>query len=99
MNKISGDVKSINPSKKIMIFVNPHSGKGKANEVFLGSVDVLTAAGFEVVKFTTKRRNHASDHIRDMPADEFKSFFGFVTISGDGLPHEIINGFFSRPDY
>ena len=82
-----------------MIFVNPHSGKGKANEVFLGSVDVLTAAGFEVVKFTTKRRNHASDHIRDMPADEFKSFFGFVTISGDGLPHEIINGFFSRPDY
>ncbi len=33
-----------------------------------------------------------------MPLDEILSYSAFSTVSGDGLPFEIINGIHSRPD-
>lgn len=78
--------------------VNPKSGKGKADSVYKESLDWLTSTGFLVTKFMTERRNHAHDHIKSMPKEELQSYSGVITISGDGLPHEVINGFYSRED-
>jgi diacylglycerol kinase family enzyme len=33
-----------------------------------------------------------------MSAEEFAKFDAIVSIAGDGIPHEIINGFMKRPD-
>lgn len=34
-----------------------------------------------------------------MPKDEFRKFDAIVSVAGDGIPHEIINGFMMRPDF
>lgn len=47
----------------------------------------------------TERKNHAHDYIRDMTQAEFKKFDAIIAVSGDGIPHEILNGFMKRPDY
>lgn len=57
------------------------------------------ALDIQCVKVVTDRRNHARDYVRDVPAEEFRKFDGVVTIGGDGIPHEVVNGFCSRQDY
>lgn len=37
-------------------------------------------------------------HIIELPKDELLEYRGIITISGDGLTHEIINGLLTRPD-
>lgn len=58
----------------------------------------MAAAGFDITMVKTERRNHARDIIHDMSPDEFKEFDIFCTVGGDGIPHEVINGFYSRED-
>lgn len=62
-------------------------------------MDDSRALDIQCTKVVTERRNHARDYIKEMPADEFSKFDGVVTIGGDGIPHEVVNGFCSRPDY
>lgn len=46
----------------------------------------------------TTHKCHALEIIREMPAEEFQSYWAIVTVSGDGVPHEIVNGFYQRKD-
>ena len=43
----------------------------------------------------TERRNHAKDIAHGLSKDDYD---GIVSVSGDGLLHEIINGVMSRED-
>ena len=52
----------------------------------------------ECQKMTTERKNHAKDFIRDMPFNDISLLDGVICVSGDGIPHEVVNGFFSRAD-
>lgn len=54
--------------------------------------------GIACMKIVTERRHHAQDYIKQMPAEEFTKFDAIVSVAGDGIPHEIINGFMMRPD-
>lgn len=47
----------------------------------------------------TKYHKHAVEIIRDMNAEEFKEYYAIVCCSGDGIPHEVVNGFYQRPDF
>ena len=43
----------------------------------------------------TERRNHAKEIVTSLGPGEYQ---GIISVSGDGLIHEIINGIMCRPD-
>lgn len=43
----------------------------------------------------TEHHNHALEIAKSLPIE---SYDAIVTVSGDGLAHEVINGFLQRPD-
>ena len=49
-------------------------------------------SGYTFHEIETERRNHAHDYVREMPKEEIELYCGVITVSGDGLPHEVING-------
>ena len=85
--------------KKIMMFINPNGGKGQAKKLYLQVERYLKSNGFIIEVIYTKNRPQVLEIVRDMPVQKFKEYFAFVSCSGDGIPHEIINGFYQRPDH
>lgn len=63
------------------------------------SLQLLRALDIACVRVVTERKNHAHDYIRDLPKDDFRKFDAIMTVSGDGIPHEVINGFMLRSDH
>ena len=53
------------------------------------------ACHIEMKVVHTERRNHAKEIVAALGPGEYQ---GIVSVSGDGLIHEIINGIMSRPD-
>lgn len=83
-------------SPSILMVINPHSGKGHALEIFDKEIKpVLKAANVNYTIEQTKRREHATDIARTMDINKFDII---ACCSGDGTPHEIINGFYQRDD-
>lgn len=50
----------------------------------------------EYVVIETERRHHAYDYVKELQHDLFD---GVITVSGDGLLHEVVNGFLQRDDW
>lgn len=67
-------------------------------KVWEKAVKMLDIAGYQYTIIITERRNHARDVIWEMDPTELFYYAGIVSISGDGLPHEIINALATRPD-
>lgn len=83
-------------SPRILILINPFGGQGKAAQIYKEQIlPVLKAARANVVYKETKYRFHASDIARTLDADEYDII---ACCSGDGIPHEVINGFYEKPD-
>jgi len=83
------------PSRKLQVFVNPFGGKGKALRTFTNIVKPILEAGQCSLSITyTAYRNHAYKVAQQMPLD----VDCIVTVSGDGLIHECLNGLADRPD-
>lgn len=84
--------------RKVLILINPFGGAGAATANFEIAQPVLTAARsqIDVTVRRTERANHAFEIVRDelMPGQ----FDSIVTVSGDGLIHEVVNGACSRAD-
>jgi len=85
--------------KNLLVFVNPKSGKGNATEVWKKAKLYLERAGCTFTEVTTQHSQHAKEYVFKHDASELKRFDGILTVSGDGLPHEVINGIMSRPDW
>ena len=83
---------------KIMVFVSPASGKGYAPARWKVGERFLRARGYIPIVHHTPRRRYIMDTIRELSVEEFKEIFLFIGVGGDGLMHEILNGFKTRPD-
>ncbi|KAG8898614.1 sphinganine kinase lcb4 [Tulasnella sp. 417] len=78
-----------------MIFVNPASGQGRGRSIFDKRLNpILEAAhcSFDVV-YTT-HGGHAGELCLTLPL----TYDAVITVSGDGTPYEVINGFAKRLD-
>ncbi|KAH7905619.1 ATP-NAD kinase-like domain-containing protein [Hygrophoropsis aurantiaca] len=77
-------------SKMLRVLINPHGGTGKAGSVFTHKVEpMLTAAGCTLDVTYTSYANHALEIARDLKL----KYDAVVLVSGDGLIHEVLNGF------
>lgn len=83
---------------KVMVFVSPVSGKGHGPARWKEGQRFLRARGFHPIVHHTPRRRYTIDTVRELTDDEFKEIFLFIGVGGDGMVHEILNGFKERPD-
>lgn len=74
--------------KKLLIIMNPCSGKKKANGKLTEIIDILNRAGYDVTCFMTAARGDATDAARKRA----KEFDTIVCIGGDGTFNEVISG-------
>lgn len=76
---------------RLIIFINPFGGKGKAKKIydsFVGPLFRLSSIETEVI--LTQRANHAHDILKEMPADKWKNIEGLISVGGDGLFNELL---------
>ncbi|CEI98689.1 sphinganine kinase lcb4 [Rhizopus azygosporus] len=82
--------------KRLLVLINPFGGQGKAKEIFEYHVHpIFQAAKCEVTVKNTQRQGHAIDIAKELDVDAYDAV---VTVSGDGVVHEVINGFLARSD-
>lgn len=83
-------------SPSILILINPNGGQGKASDIFDKDIKpVLQAAHVTLEIIETKYSGHARDIAKDLDISKYDLI---VCCSGDGIPHEVINGFYQHPD-
>uniref|UniRef100_A0AC34G385 DAGKc domain-containing protein n=1 Tax=Panagrolaimus sp. ES5 TaxID=591445 RepID=A0AC34G385_9BILA len=81
----------------LLIFINPHSGAGKGEEIFEKEIKPkLLNSKIKHEKIVTERINHAKEIIK-LRNDLF-DFNAIIIVSGDGLIFEVINGILERSD-
>uniref|UniRef100_A0A1I7U5I9 DAGKc domain-containing protein n=1 Tax=Caenorhabditis tropicalis TaxID=1561998 RepID=A0A1I7U5I9_9PELO len=81
----------------LLVFLNPHSGKGKSLETFAHTVGPKldrNSIRYEVV--ITTGPNHARNVL--MTKTDLEKFNGVLILSGDGLVFEALNGILCRDD-
>ncbi|TNM96776.1 hypothetical protein fugu_014932 [Takifugu bimaculatus] len=82
---------------RVMILVNPHSGRGQALQLFSGHVQgMLTEAAVPYKLVITEHQNHARELVRKADLSQWDAL---VIMSGDGLLFEVINGLMDREDW
>lgn len=80
----------------ILVLINPHGGQGHAVKIYDQDINpILRAAHCNITYKETKYLGHATDIARDLNVDEYDVI---LCCSGDGIPHEVINGFYQRKD-
>ncbi|KAK6200295.1 sphingosine kinase [Scheffersomyces amazonensis] len=83
-------------SPSILVIINPHGGRGEAVQVYQKDIlPVLTAANAKISYVETEYSQHAVEIARTMDIEKYDII---ACCSGDGIPHEVINGFFKRED-
>jgi len=83
------------PKRRFFVLLNPVSGRRKAVKIYQKVKELFFEAdiGHKLVKTT-----HAGHAEEIMSTQDFGQFDAIVTISGDGLIYEVINGMMSRRD-
>lgn len=80
--------------KRFMVFVNPVSGSGRAVSIWRNQVEpIMNHAGVEVKLVITQYANHARDIMEDFDPSAYDCI---MTIGGDGMLFEVINGLSTR---
>ena len=88
---------SSSETKPIIVFVNPASGTGIARKLFRKILrPALENDNLHYEHIETEYPGHAKDIMQNT---QLQNVGGIVTISGDGLIHEIINGIYSLPNW
>jgi len=82
--------------RKIVVFINPFSGTGRAMDKWRQVCSMLEKAGVQAQEIVTESTNHAYEVVQKINLNQFD---GVVTVSGDGLIHEVLNGLTSREDW
>ncbi|TFK29975.1 hypothetical protein FA15DRAFT_663292 [Coprinopsis marcescibilis] len=92
--KVVYDDNGIKPFRRLLVFVNPHGGSGNGVSIFNKIVQpTLQAAGCSLKVVHTDRQGHALDIVKTMELE----YDAIVTVSGDGLVHEVLNGLAQHP--
>ncbi|OSC99075.1 hypothetical protein PYCCODRAFT_1438681 [Trametes coccinea BRFM310] len=77
--------------RRLKVFVNPKSGPGKAASLFQKKIQpIFRAAHCDVDVTFTSRGKEAQEIAAALPLDRFDAV---AVMSGDGLIHEVFNGF------
>ena len=80
-------------SAPLLVLVNPASGKGESVKRWREASLVLSEAGRGHEMLITEGPGHAAQIMSSLELD---SWSGVVTVSGDGLLHEVYQGLLSR---
>ncbi|KAL6053709.1 hypothetical protein STEG23_018942 [Scotinomys teguina] len=82
---------------RLLILVNPFGGRGLAWQRCMDHVvPMISEAGLSFNLIQTERQNHARELVQGLNLSEWE---GIVTVSGDGLLYEVLNGLLDRPDW
>lgn len=84
------------PSRTIMVIINPHSGKHNANAIYRTAAEPILQAAH--CNLTVKRTERAGDAMEIARHIDINQFDMILCVSGDGIPHEVINGIWERKD-
>ncbi|KIP09577.1 hypothetical protein PHLGIDRAFT_126171 [Phlebiopsis gigantea 11061_1 CR5-6] len=77
--------------KHILVLVNPIAGPGKSRQHLVKKIQpILKAARCTHEDIITTHYKHAWEIARELPLDKYDVI---ATVSGDGIIHEILNGF------
>lgn len=88
--------KNVNRNRSILVIINPHGGKGKAKLLFEKKAKpILIASNCSLEIIHTKYSRHALDIAKDLDITKYDVI---ACASGDGIPYEVINGLYQRPD-
>uniref|UniRef100_A0A1D1ZF52 Sphingoid long chain base kinase 4 n=1 Tax=Anthurium amnicola TaxID=1678845 RepID=A0A1D1ZF52_9ARAE len=88
--------KGAKSAKHFKVFINPFGGAGIAENNFNQSVKpIFDATGCTYDITLTGYSNHTKEIVKDL---NLKAYDAIVTVSGDGIIHEVINGLLSRDD-
>ena len=78
------------------MLINPFGGQGKAVKQYSKDIEpIFAAARCEVDAERTTHRGHAVEIAKDL---DINAFDVMASVSGDGLPHECINGLAKKPN-
>ena len=97
VDTIRGLIGAAEETRKMLIFVNPFSGKGRARETFQVVVKPMleqAAIPFDVI--ITDRAGHARDTMTS--ATNLATYRAVVSVGGDGMLAEVVQGIASRDD-
>ena len=76
-------------TKKLLLIVNPCSGRAKMRTELLRVVETLSNGGYTVTVYPTKARGDATDCVCALREDEYDRI---VVCGGDGTLNEVITG-------
>ena len=79
----------------MLVLVNPFGGGGKAPRVWRTLQPLLEMGGVECEVVTTTHAGHAREYVASLSLGVHSAV---VTVSGDGLINEVLNGLLSRAD-
>ncbi|CAI4064270.1 hypothetical protein N7582_002661 [Saccharomyces uvarum] len=83
-------------NRNVLVIINPYGGKGKAKTLFLTKArPILLESGCKIEIAYTKYARHAIDIAKDLDISKYDTI---ACASGDGIPYEVINGLYRRPD-
>lgn len=84
------------PGKRLKVLINPHGGRKLADKLFRNQCEpLLKAAHCSMDVEHTTHHKHAIDIAEKLDIDAYDAV---MCASGDGLPHEVFNGFGRRND-
>lgn len=76
-------------NKKLLLIVNPCSGRAKMRTELLRVVEILSADGYAVTVYPTKARGDATNYVAALKENEYERI---VVCGGDGTLNEVITG-------
>lgn len=84
--------------KNALVIVNPVAGEGNGKEKFLEIEKYLVSSGYNLDTCFTEQNKHAVYIVKNLPRNQFLSYHQIICVGGNGLVHEVINGFMLRSD-
>lgn len=82
--------------KRVKVLLNPFGGSGKAKAIWNDTIcPIFNAAHYVSDVQETQHSGHAAEIAESMQLDKYDII---ACVSGDGLPHEVINGLSRRED-
>ncbi len=86
--------------RNLLVLLNPNSGKKKGKHIFEKQVKpILDCAHLKYTLVVTNRALHAQTFCKDPTNLDINIYTEVVTIGGDGILYEAINGVMERPDW
>ena len=81
--------------RKILVLINPMSCNGRPIRVWANARQIFDASAYDTEVKQTEHAGHAKEIGEE---DNFDEYYAIVTVSGDGLIHELVNGLLNRQD-